>query len=58
MSTFFCSIKELDAEVLKGRENYEAINLSVKNLKKTVNEKNDYIDQLHNNIAVANTVCI
>ncbi len=49
-------IKELDAEVVRGRENYDQANEAVRTFKKTLSERNTYIDQLHNKIALLNTV--
>ena len=48
-------IKELDSEVIKGRENYEALAETLRSLKKQLNEKNAYIDELNSNYALVNT---
>lgn len=54
---FVCykSIKELDVEVIKGRENYDALGETLKSLKKQLSEKNTYIDELNSNYALVNT---
>lgn len=45
----------MDSEVIKGRENYDALGETLKSLKKQLSEKNTYIDELNSNYALVNT---
>lgn len=48
----------MDAEVIRSRENNDQINETVRTMKKTLSEKNSYIDQMHNKVALLNTVSL